>query len=68
MCIRDRYQNTLSQQLSPKASSIHDHMYCVTAWDGLPLYRYSMMEKLSEAYESSQIGRASCRERVLRLV
>lgn len=48
-----RYQNTLSQQLSPKASSIHDHMYCVTAWDGLPLYRYSMMEKLSEAYESS---------------
>ena len=48
-----RYQNTLSQQLSLKASSIHDHMYCVTTWNCLPLYRYSMMEKLSEAYESS---------------
>ena len=48
-----RYQNTLSQQLFLKASGIHDHMYCITTWNCLPLYRYSMMEKLSEAYESS---------------
>ena len=49
-----RYQETLTtRNVSPKESSIRDHIYCVTAWDALPLYRYSQMETMERAYDGS---------------
>ena len=49
-----RYHETLTtRNVSPKGSSIRDHIYCVTAWDALPLYRYSQMAALERAYDGS---------------
>lgn len=49
-----RYKETLTgeKKTIPKGSSLRDHMYCTTAWDGLPLYRYSLMNSLERAYAS----------------
>lgn len=46
-----RYQQVFSgQNTTPKGSSLRDHMYCTTAWDGLPLYRYSLIDDLERVY------------------
>ncbi len=47
----ERYQATCTNQFEPKCSAIRDHMYCTTAWDGLALYRYSMLNSIAAAYE-----------------
>lgn len=48
-----RYGQTLgSKNTVPKGSTLRDHMYCTSAWDGLPLYRYSLMDSLENAYMS----------------
>ncbi len=47
----NRYKTTSAQHFEPKPSAIRDHMYCMTAWDGLPLYRYSMLDAIATAYE-----------------
>ena len=50
----ERYRKTLgTKNVSPKGSSIRDHIYCVTAWDALPLYRYSQMEAMEKAYDKA---------------
>jgi hypothetical protein len=47
-----RYKDTLGDQnVEPKSSMIRDHIYCINARDGLPLYRYSQMEALEKSYE-----------------
>lgn len=38
--------------VEPKASSLEDHIYVLTAWDKLPLFRYAMIEDLRKAYDS----------------
>ncbi|MEG0865324.1 MAG: tubulin-like doman-containing protein, partial [Clostridia bacterium] len=43
--------NTANHKITPKPSGIKDHLYCMTSWDGLPLYRYSMMNDLEKEYE-----------------
>ena len=42
------YQNKTG--IDCKESSLQDHVYCVTSWDGLPLYRYGLIGKLEEVY------------------
>ena len=47
-----RLTQTLScKNVSPKGSSLRDHIYCTTAWDGLPIYRYSLIGALEKKYE-----------------
>ncbi|MCE5343428.1 MAG: tubulin-like doman-containing protein [Eubacteriales bacterium] len=49
----NRYRETLvTRNVEPKRSSIHDHIYCVASWDGLPLYRYSQIAALEAAYDA----------------
>ena len=38
--------------VQPKASSLDDHIYVLTAWDKLPLFRYGMFEELRKAYDN----------------
>ncbi len=38
------------QNVEAKGSSLRDHINCLMAWDGLPMYRYSMMKELRAAY------------------
>ena len=50
----ERFKNTLgNRNIVPKGSALHDHIYCITAWDGLPLYRYSLMEELEKVYDDN---------------
>ncbi|MGN1019295.1 MAG: tubulin-like doman-containing protein [Aristaeellaceae bacterium] len=44
------YKNTLGRNVQPKQSSLRDHIYCLTAWDGLPMHSYSLMGELEAAY------------------
>ena len=37
--------------VQPKASSLDDHIYVLTAWDKLPLFRYGQFEELRRTYE-----------------
>ena len=37
-------------RVDPKASSLTDHIYCLMAWDKLPLYRYGMMDEIHRQY------------------
>ncbi len=46
----ERYHETLTNKCEPKPSSIRDHVYCMTTWDALPLYRYSQMEDIEAVY------------------
>lgn len=39
-----------TRNVEAKGSSLKDHINCLMAWDGLPLYRYSMMNDLRSAY------------------
>ena len=46
-----RFKETLSrEEVQPKNSALRDHLYCLTAWDGLPLFRYSQLANLQDAY------------------
>ena len=46
-----RFANTLSRmEVQPGNSALRDHLYCLTAWDGLPLFRYRYLEELRRAY------------------
>lgn len=47
----ERYHQYDNVQLKP--SALKDHIYCLTSWDGLPLYRYAIMENLEEVYCST---------------
>ena len=38
--------------IEPKASSLKDHIYVLTAWDKLPLFRYGGLEELRTAYDA----------------
>jgi len=50
----ERFKNTLgNKKIVPKGSALHDHIYCITAWDGLPLYRYSLMESMEKIYDDN---------------
>lgn len=47
----ERYRDSLAgKNTVPKGSTLRDHVYCTSAWDGLPLYRYSLMNALEKAY------------------
>ncbi len=49
-----RYKETLKgKNTTPKGSSLRDHMYCTAAWDGLPLYRYNLMNDLESVYAAN---------------
>lgn len=39
-----------TEHVQAKGSSLRDHINCLMAWDGLPMYRYSMMQELRQAY------------------
>lgn len=39
-----------TEHVQAKGSSLRDHINCIMAWDGLPMYRYSMMQELRQAY------------------
>ena len=39
--------------MTPKASSLTDHIYCSMTWDVLPLYSYGPMESLKAAYDTT---------------
>lgn len=45
-----RYSQTLGNHVQPKKSSLRDHIYCLTAWDGLPMHCYSLMSDLESTY------------------
>lgn len=50
----ERYSDKqLNPKLQPKPSEIKDHVYCMTSWDGMPLYRYSIMDSLENEYSAS---------------
>ncbi|MBR2661549.1 MAG: hypothetical protein IKE15_09130 [Clostridia bacterium] len=38
--------------VQPKESSLDDHIYVLTAWDKLPLFRYGLFEELRKAYDN----------------
>ena len=45
------FNNILAtEHVQAKGSSLRDHINCLMAWDGLPMYRYSMMQELRQAY------------------
>ena len=46
----NHYKATLGARVQPKQSSLRDHIYCLTAWDGLPMHCYSLMGELEAAY------------------
>jgi len=43
--------------VQPKSSSMQDHLFCLTTYDGMPLYLYSQMNDLENAYCSSLTDR-----------
>ena len=45
----NHYKSTLDQ-VEPKSSSLRDHIFCLNTYDGLPLYMYSQMQDLEQAY------------------
>lgn len=47
-------------ELIPKRSTLHDHIYCLTTWDGLALYKYSILQDLEKTY-SNYIDKAEPR-------
>lgn len=48
------FNNVLtSKHVQAKGSSLRDHINCLMAWDGLPMYRYSMMQQLRGAYANA---------------
>ncbi len=49
----ERFEQSMkANNVQPKASSIRDHLYCVTSYDGLPLYRYNQIDALEATYWS----------------
>lgn len=46
-------QNCPDSSLTPKESSLTDHIYCNMTWDGLPLYSYSLIDDIKQAYDSA---------------
>lgn len=46
------YFNTVNKaQVVVKGSSLHDHIYCITAYDGLTMSSYSQMSVMQKSYE-----------------
>ncbi|MBE5809855.1 MAG: hypothetical protein E7318_02850 [Clostridiales bacterium] len=43
------------EHVQAKGSSLRDHINCLMAWDGLPIYRYSMMQELRQAYANGLV-------------
>ena len=52
-CIRTLKELYDGDSTTVKSSTLLDHIYCTTAWDGIPLYIYSEMASLEEAYENA---------------
>ena len=43
---------TDSDQVQPKESSLTDHIYCLMAYDKIPLYRYASLDDMRRQYDS----------------
>ena len=46
------YKNNLPN-VEPKSSALRDHLFCLTTYDGMPLYLYSQMSDIETVYASS---------------
>ena len=49
--ITQAYQ-THDPKVDPKASELKDHIYCLMAWDKMPMYRYGLMEEMRRQYDT----------------
>ena len=46
------YNNTLGDWAATKCSPLRDRIFCLSIYDGMPLYMYSQMQELEQAYAS----------------